>query len=83
MHYAFHLLVRVRQRKSKKNKLVWHGAEGIDLDDWPPPPHDGEIETTIECRGEHIQLWRPDWDDKKKCVFRITLIRIDSNIIYL
>ncbi|UOH85024.1 hypothetical protein LQV05_001841 [Cryptococcus neoformans] len=66
VHYAFHLLVRVRQRKSKKNKLVWHGAEGIDLDDWPPPPHDGEIETTIECRGEHIQLWRPDWDDKKK-----------------
>ncbi|ADV25767.1 hypothetical protein I305_04762 [Cryptococcus gattii E566] len=71
VHYAFHLLVRVRQRKSKKGKLVWNGAEGFDLDDWPSPPPDGNIEAQVEWRGERVQVWRPDWSNKKKCVFHI------------
>lgn len=66
VHYAFHLLVRVRQRKSKKGKLVWNGAEGFDLDDWPSPPPDGNIEAQVEWRGERVQVWRPDWSNKKK-----------------
>ncbi|KIR55452.1 hypothetical protein I315_02040 [Cryptococcus gattii Ru294] len=66
VHYAFHLLVRVRQRKSKKGKLVWNGAEGFDLDDWPSPPPDGNIEAEVEWRGERVQVWRPDWGHKKK-----------------
>lgn len=44
---------------------MWNGAVGIDLDDWPSPPPGGNIETEIEWRGERIQVWRPDWRNKK------------------
>lgn len=66
----------------QEGKTVWNGAECIDLDDWPSPPPDGNIETEIGWRGERIQVWRPDWTNKKKCVFHImTLFGMGSNII--
>lgn len=61
---------------------MWNGAEGFDLDDWPSPPPDGNIEAQVEWRGERVQVWRPDWSNKKKCVFHImTLFGMGSNII--